>query len=95
MTRPLLYSLAVGLGIASIGAWHGSPAEAQTSLCFERCAFTYGWPDDQCRRYCRRADSQTRVYGYTRRIEQPGGGCGTFRYWDGSECRDARDGPPR
>lgn len=37
-----------------------------------------------------------RVYGYVERFDEPSrrisrGGCGTFRYWDGSTCADARN----
>ena len=31
-----------------------------------------------------------RVYGWTMRPAD----CGTFRYWDGLRCADARDKPP-
>lgn len=85
--------------IAIFGPWTGTQANAQqTSLCYERCTSQYGWPEPQCARYCRRMDSQTRVYGYTRRVDGEqgySGGCGTYRYWDGSACLDARDKPPR
>jgi len=33
----------------------------------------------------------TRVYGWTGR----GGDCGTFHYWNGTRCIDARVEPPR
>jgi hypothetical protein len=39
-----------------------------------------------------------RVYGYTRRYEdrgyvvtRPAGRCGTYRYWNGDRCVDARN----
>lgn len=43
--------------------------------------------------------SGPRVYGYVRRVDPDdryvevyrNGGCGTYRYWDGSGCVDARD----
>jgi hypothetical protein len=44
-----------------------------------------------------------RVYGYYRDddadviVRRPSlaGGCGTYQYWDGHRCVDARDRPPR
>ena len=36
------------------------------------------------------SDPGPRVYGWTLRPAD----CGTFRYWDGARCADARDEPP-
>lgn len=35
------------------------------------------------------SDPGPRVYGWIRPAD-----CGTFRYWDGARCADARDEPP-
>lgn len=91
--------LSLAAATALISSWTGMNANAQpTSLCYQRCTSQYGWPEQQCARYCRRADSQTRVYGYARRGDGGSGysgGCGTYRYWNGNVCVDARDRPPQ
>lgn len=83
---------------ALLVSWAGMDANAQqTSLCYERCTSQYGWPEPQCARYCRRRDSeasQARVYGYTRRTgaeASNAGSCGTYKFWNGNVCFDARD----
>jgi hypothetical protein len=90
--------LSIGAAVALV-SWSSMNVHAQqTSLCYQRCTTQYGWTEPQCARYCRRADSQPRVYGYVRRSDGErgySGGCGTYRYWNGSTCLDARDAPAR
>ena len=91
--------LSIAAATTLFSPWTGTKANAQqTSLCYQRCTSQYGWPEQQCASYCRRSDSQTRVYGYTRRVGGESGysgGCGTYRYWNGDMCVDARDKAPR
>ena len=87
---------AIAGATALLVSWTGMDANAQqTSLCFERCTSQYGWPQLQCARYCRQRDnSQARVYGYTRRTgadASKAGSCGTYKFWNGDVCFDARD----
>lgn len=55
-----------------------------------------GYYRDDDWRYERYAPRRSpRVYGYVQRNDQPTlrispGGCGTYRFWDGSSCVDAR-----
>jgi hypothetical protein len=83
---------------ALFGSWAGIDAKAQTSLCFERCTGQYGWPADQCRSFCRRGGAKGRVSsykgsGYRSSVEKSAraGGCGTYKYWKGNACADARN----
>lgn len=90
----LLRIASIVAATALLGSWASTEVNAQTSLCYQRCTTQYGWPQPQCASYCKRQDSRTRVYGYTRRAnpeEGYAGGCGTYRYWNGAACLDARD----
>jgi hypothetical protein len=78
---------------AFLGSWADIDAKAQTSACFERCTGQYGWPADQCRSFCMRGGAKGRASGYRGSVEKSGraGGCGTYKYWKGRACVDARD----
>jgi len=88
------------LAVAAIS----SGAHAQSSACYQTCTIEYNWPASQCANYCRQRSLErrspmntapTRVYGYQQgqdeRIGRSAGSCGTYRYWNGTDCADARN----
>jgi len=97
---PLFKIASIAAATVLLGSWSGPGANAQqSSACYQTCTIERNWPASQCASYCRgkageAASGRSRVYGYTRRQNDEGGyagGCGTYRYWNGEVCLDARD----
>lgn len=91
MLRPMILAAIASLGVAALS---GSAA-AQIDV--EVYAGSLRVHDSYPRYY----GYGPPIYGYTRRYYEPGvevdvgyprwkGGCGTYRYWDGRRCVDAR-----
>ena len=99
MHRTIFISLAAAA--VSMTAWCGSALAQRGGV--EIYVGPSAYSDDY---YYDDYRSGPRVYGYTRRAYRPveadvefgrpsgPGGCGQFRYWDGSRCADARDRRP-
>jgi hypothetical protein len=87
--KTLLWLTSIAGVAALLSFWPEREVNAQTSLCFQRCASQYGWPQDQCAAYCRRRASQQTVHGYT--STRGPGNCGTYMFWRNGECIDARN----
>jgi len=85
------------IAVALLGLTWSGAASAQSFGVYVGPPRAYDYDDSYAYGYTSPRVYGPRVYGYTRRyddrayVARPAGRCGTYRYWNGDRCVDARN----